>query len=252
MENNEMEGKFGVMWRDKMKGEPISHNLWEVVCGKGNLNGNKTAMQEMLGDKYESFELSVLRDLGCTVLPCVVEFVNAEAKTRKKRTTERRSDESRFKRNVADYNKRSDSSMRKHMASLQKMFRFNGVSSKHTGSKKDKKVKDLGMGPQVKKKVFDYSDWTRTLIFMDLNGTLLLLWREWIGHAKCYGECTIRPGCKEFFMVETKTVIGLHCFLIIISQSHQHTSTPAHTSTHTNCLTPTRSYTRTHVRTHTL
>ena len=62
MENNEMEGKFGVMWRDKMKGEPISHNLWEVVCGKGNLNGNKTAMQEMLGDKYESFELSILRD----------------------------------------------------------------------------------------------------------------------------------------------------------------------------------------------
>ena len=43
--------------------------------------------------------------------------------------------------------------MRKYMTSLQKMFRFNGVSSKHTGSKKDKKVKDLGMGPQVKKKV---------------------------------------------------------------------------------------------------
>ena len=71
----------------KMKGDvnqPQCHNLWEVVCGKGNLNGNKTAMQEM-GDKYESFELSVLSDLGCTVLPCVVECVNAEVKTRKKK-----------------------------------------------------------------------------------------------------------------------------------------------------------------------
>ena len=44
MQNNELEGKFAIMWRDKMKGEPMGHNLWEVVCGKGNLNGNKTAM----------------------------------------------------------------------------------------------------------------------------------------------------------------------------------------------------------------
>ena len=57
METNEMEGKFGVMWRDKMKGEHMSHNTWEVVFGKGNLNGNKTAMENMQGDTHTHYVL---------------------------------------------------------------------------------------------------------------------------------------------------------------------------------------------------
>ena len=60
METNELESKFGVMFRDKMKGEHnMSHNLWEVVFGKGNLNGNKTAMENMQGVTHNIIQSNI-------------------------------------------------------------------------------------------------------------------------------------------------------------------------------------------------
>ena len=162
-----------------------------------------------------------MKDLGCTVLPCVHEYVKDEAAKRKKKTVEARSKKGRFKRNVCEFNKRADNSMRKHIASIQRMFRFNGISAEHTGSKKNKKVQDLGIGPESTKKVFDYSNWN--LVLMDLNGTLL--WRKWIGHKEGYAPCNMRPYVKEFvsgISMETRTLIGMMCsMLYVLKTTHR-------------------------------
>ena len=108
------------------------------------------------------------------------------------------------------------------------MFLFNGVSAEHTGSKKDKKVQDLGIGPESAKQTFDYTNWN--LVLMDLNGTLL--WRKWIGHKEGYATCSMRPGVKEFvsgISMETKTLIGF----VFIQYSMLHLVNTHNTDNHT-------------------
>ena len=46
---NRCEISFGIMWRNKMKGEPISYATWLVVFYRGLLEGNQTPMAFMRG-----------------------------------------------------------------------------------------------------------------------------------------------------------------------------------------------------------
>ena len=72
--------------------------------------------------------------------------------------------------------------VRTHLSSLQKLFRFSDASSEHTGSKKDKDVVMMDMEQRSFERL-EYTEWT--LVLMDINGTLLH--REWLGYqqAKC-------------------------------------------------------------------
>ena len=67
--------------------------------------------------------------------------------------------------------------VRTHLSSLQKLFRYSGASTEHTGSKKDKDVVMMDMEARSFERR-EYTEWT--LVLMDINGTLLH--REWIGH----------------------------------------------------------------------
>ena len=161
------------------------------------------------GDKYEHFLISVLESLGYPILSSTREYITKSSKIRNRNAAARRTEKSRLTRYASQCHNRSNNSMRLHMSWWQRYFQFNGESTSHTGSKKNKSLSELGLGTTVDlSDSFDFTGWT--LVLFDLNGTIL--YREWLGFGKGYGPCVIRPGLKELWdslYKETKTLLGV-------------------------------------------